>query len=76
MTSNAVTLYRFQHIINGFINGTCSCRVRKVSWNVPVAIDLSVILNVAAGERVSIVSGGSIAERELLNEELDRETGD
>ena len=42
----------------------------------PAAVGLSVILNVAAGEVVSIVSGGSIEERELLNEELERETGD
>ena len=34
------------------------------------------MLNVAAGEGVSIVTEGSIEERELLNEELDRETGD
>ena len=40
------------------------------------AADLSVILNVAAGEWVSFVSGKSIKEKELLNEELDRETGD
>ena len=36
----------------------------------------SVMLHVAAGEGVSVVSGGSIEERELLNEELERETGD
>ena len=35
-----------------------------------------VMLNVPAGEGVSTVSGGSTEERELLNEELDRETGD
>ena len=34
------------------------------------------MLHVAAGEGVSVVSGGSIEERELLNEELERETGD
>ena len=34
------------------------------------------MLNVPAGEGVSTVSGGSTEERELLNEELDRETGD
>ena len=44
--------------------------------SVTVAVDLSVTLNVAAGEGVSITSGESIKERELLNEELDRETGD
>ena len=44
--------------------------------SVPAAVGLSVMLNVAAGEGFSIVSGGSIEERELLNEELDRETGD
>ena len=44
--------------------------------SVPVAVGLSVMLNVAAGEGVSIVSGGSTEERELLNEELERETGD
>ena len=76
MTSIAVILYRFQNIINGFINGTNSCRVRKVSWSVPVAVGPSVMLNVAVGEGVSIVSGGSIEERELLNKELNRETGD
>ena len=52
-------------------------RFRGVSTkSVPVAVDLSVMLNVAAGEGVSIVSGGSIEERELLNEDLDGETGD
>ena len=44
--------------------------------SVPVVADLSVMLKVAAGERVSIASRGSIDDRELLNEELDRETGD
>ena len=39
--------------------------------NVPGAVVLSVMLNVAAWEG-DIVSGGSIEERELLNEELDR----
>ena len=46
----------------------------------PVAVGLSVILNVAVGERVSIVSEGSIEAllnvRKLLNEELDTEAGD
>ena len=52
-------------------------RFRGVSIrSVPVAVGLSVILNVAAGERISTVIEGSIEERELLNEELDRETGD
>ena len=52
-------------------------RFRGVSIrSVPVTVGLSVILNVAAGERVSTVTEGSIEERELLNEELDRETGD
>ena len=50
----------------------CGVSVRSVT----VAVDLSVTLNVAAGEGVSITSGESIKERELLNEELDRETGD
>ena len=39
-----------------------------------VAIGLSVKLNVTAGEGVSIVSGGSIEKRELLDEELEGET--
>ena len=52
-------------------------RFRGVSIrSVPVAVGLSVKLNVTAGEGVSIASGGSVEERELLNEELDRETGD
>ena len=34
MTSNAVILYRLQHIINGFISRTYSCPLRKVSWSV------------------------------------------
>ena len=52
-------------------------RFRGVSIrSVPVAVGLSVTLNVAAGERISTVIEGSIEERELLNEELDRETGD
>ena len=42
----------------------------------PVVVGLLIMLNVAAGKGVSIISGGSIEERELLNEELDRETGD
>ena len=33
------------------------------------------MLNAAAGEGLSIVNGGNIEERELLNEESDRETG-
>ena len=44
--------------------------------SVPLAVGLSAMLNVAAGEGVSIVKGGNVKERELLNEELDRETGD
>ena len=44
--------------------------------SVSVAIGLSVMLNVAAREGVSIVSIRSIEERKLLNKELDRETGD
>ena len=32
-----------------------------------VAVDLSVMLKVAVGEDISIASGGSIEERELLN---------
>ena len=42
----------------------------------PVAVGLPVKLNVTAGEGVSIVSGGSIEKRELLNEELKGEAGD
>ena len=42
----------------------------------PVAVGLPVKLNMTAGEWVSIVSGGSIEKRELLNEELEGETGD
>ena len=44
--------------------------------SVPVAIGLSVKLNVTAGEGVSIVGGGSIEKKELLNEELEGDTGD
>ena len=52
-------------------------RFRGVSLgSAPVSVGLSVMLNVAAGEGVSMVSGGIIEERELLNEELERETGD
>ena len=52
-------------------------RFRGVSIrSVPVPVDFSVMLNVAAGEGVFAVSGGSIKKRELLNEELDREMGD
>ena len=39
-------------------------------------VGFSVMLNAAAGEGVSIVSGGTIKERELLNEESDIEAGD
>ena len=42
----------------------------------PVAVGLSVKLILTAGEGISIVSGGSIEKRELLNEELEEETGD
>ena len=42
----------------------------------PVAVGLPVKLNMTAGEWVSIVSGGSIEKRELLNEELEGEMGD
>ena len=42
----------------------------------PVAVGLSVKLNVTAGKGVSIVSRGSTEKRELLNEELEGETGD
>ena len=42
----------------------------------PVAVGLSVKLNVTAGEGVSIVGGGSIEKRELLSEELEGKTGD
>ena len=44
--------------------------------SVPVAVGLLVMLNVAAGKEVSVVSGNSTEERQLWNEELDRETGD
>ena len=50
------------------------CAVSLIS--APVAGGLSVKLNVTAGGGVSIVSGRSIEDRELLNEELDGETGD
>ena len=46
------------------------------SRSAPVAVGLSVKLNLTAGEGVSIVSGGSIQKRELINEELEEETGD
>ena len=42
----------------------------------PVAVSFSVKLVLTAGEGVSIISGGSIEKRELLNEELKGETGD
>ena len=38
--------------------------------SVAVAIGLSVKLNVTGGERVSIIGGGNIENKELLNEEL------
>ena len=41
-----------------------------------VAVDPSVMLNVAAGEGFSIVNVGSIEEKEFLNEKLDKEKGD
>ena len=44
--------------------------------NVPVAVGLSVMSKAAVGERVSLFNGGNIGERELLNKESDRETGD
>ena len=52
-------------------------RFRGVSTrSVPVVVGLSVMLNLEAGQGLSIVSGESMDEGELLNEELDRETGD
>ena len=73
MTSNVVIQYHFQHIINGFVSGFAVAgyeNFRGVSTRiVPVVVCLSVTLYVAAGEGVSIVSGGSTEERELLNEE-------
>ena len=42
----------------------------------PVAVGLSVKLNVTAGEGFYIVSGGNIENSELLNDELEGETGD
>ena len=69
--SNILSLATFVGLAAGCV------RFRGVSLrSAPAAVGLSVILNVAAGEVVSIVSGGSIEERELLNEELERETGD
>ena len=44
--------------------------------SVPIIVGLSVVLNIVAGERFSAVSGETVEERKLLNEELDRETGD
>ena len=41
-----------------------------------ITVGLSFRLNVTAGEGVSIVSRESIEKRELLNEELEGETGD
>ena len=84
MTSNAV-IYSLLYIVSNILSvvslvglAVVGCeRFRGVSIKgVPVAVGLSVMLNVAAGEGVSIVSEGSIEERELLNEKLDRETGD
>ena len=42
----------------------------------PVAVGLSVKLNVIAGEGVSIAGEENIENRELLNEELEGEMGD
>ena len=42
----------------------------------PVAVGLSVKINVTAGEGVSIVRRGNIENKELLNEEIEGETGD
>ena len=50
----------------------CGVSIRYVL----VAVDPSVMLNVAAGEGFSIVSVGSIEEKEFLNEKLDKEKGD
>ena len=50
------------------------CAVSLIS--APFAVGLSVKLNVTAGGGVSIVSGGSIENRELLNEELEEQTRD
>ena len=60
----------------GLAVGVCE-RFRGVSIRiVQVAVGLSSYVKRATGEGVSTVSGGSTEERELLNEELDRETGD
>ena len=50
----------------------CEVSIRSVT----VSVGFSVMLNVADREDVSIVNEGSIEERELLNEEFDREMGD
>ena len=50
----------------------CEVSVRSAT----VTAGFSVLLNMTAGEGVSTVSGGRNEERELLNEEFDRETGD
>ena len=54
-----------------------SCEIFcEVSFrSAPVAVGLSVKLNVTAAEGVSVVSGGSIEKRELINEELEGEMG-
>lgn len=68
------------NIIYGFINGICSCRVRKVSWCVYKECTSRCWSS-------SYVKSGSwirdfycwwrkYSRRELFNEELDRETGD
>ena len=80
ITSNAVILFHFQDIIYGFISRTCCWWLRKVSWSVYKVCTSRgwslVMLNVAAGEGFSIVSVGSIEEKEFLNEKLDKEKGD
>ena len=54
----------------------CERFCRASTRSALVAVDLSVMLNVSAGEEVPVVSGGSIDEGELLNKELNRKTGD
>ena len=56
---------------------SCCERFRGVFLrSAQIAVGPSVRLNVTGGKGVSIVSGESIEKRELLNEELEGETGD
>ena len=69
---NIFSMTSFVGLADAGYKRLCELSIRSVT----VSVGFSVMLNVADREDVSIVNEGSIEERELLNEEFDREMGD